>query len=106
MFTRFVLFYTTKTPLTSICTPIFATTLFDSLFKHFKTIDFKEKEVVVIITLLNNIIQFDRDRAEDSVLFAYKIQPKLVDMYIKYGWQVDDSLQVDPIDAGVIELIT
>ena len=84
--------------------PVFATTLSDSLIKRFKTIGYPEKEVVARITLKTDIPQIEGDRIEDSVLFAYKVQSKLVSVFKKNGWNTDDPLQVDFIDAGVIEL--
>lgn len=81
-----------------------ATTLSDSLLKHFKTISYPEKEVVARITLQTDIPQIEGDRVEDSVLLAYKVQAKLVSVFRKHGWQGADSLEIDPIDAGVIEL--
>ena len=81
-----------------------ATTLSDSLTKHFKTIDYPEKVVAARITLKTNIPQIEGDSVEDSVLFAYKTQSKLVSTFKNHGWQTDDPMQVDMIDAGVIEL--
>ena len=84
--------------------PVFATSLSDSLIKRFKTISYPEKEVIARITLKTEVPQIKGDRMEDSVLFAYKVQSKLVSVFKKNGWHTDDPLQVDPIDAGVIEL--
>lgn len=81
-----------------------ATTLSDSLVKRFKTIGYPEKKVVARITLKTDIPQIKGDRIEDSVLFAYKTQSKLVSTFKKHGWQADNLMQVDIIDAGVIEL--
>ncbi|NOY12864.1 MAG: hypothetical protein GXP51_04025 [Deltaproteobacteria bacterium] len=81
-----------------------ATTLSDSLLKYFKTISYPEKEVVARITLQTDIPQIEGDRVEDSVLLSYKAQAKLVSVFKKHGWQADDPLEIDPIDAGVIEL--
>ena len=82
----------------------FATTLSDSLIKRFKTISYPEKEVTAQITLQTEIPEISGDRIEDSVLLAYNTQAKLVSVFKKNGWQADDPLQVDMIDAGVIEL--
>ena len=69
-----------------------------------KATSYPEKEIVARITLKTDIPQIEGDRAEDSVVFAYKIQAKLVAVFKKHGWQADDALEIDPIDAGVIEL--
>ncbi len=84
--------------------PAYSTTLIDSLVKSFKTIGYPENEVVARITFQTDIPQITGDRTEDSVLLAYKIQNKLVSTFLQNGWQTDDSLQVDIIDAGIIEL--
>ena len=81
-----------------------ATTLSDSLIKRFKTISYPNDKITVQITLQTEIPEISGDRTEDSVLLAYKTQAKLVSVFKKGGWRVDDPLQVDLIDAGVIEL--
>ena len=84
--------------------PVFATTLSDSLIKRFKTISYPEKEVVVRITLKTDVPKIEGDRIEDSVLLSYKVQSKLVSVFKKNGWNTDNPLQVDIINAGLIEL--
>lgn len=103
MLNVFISLCTATILLLSAC-PVFATTLSDSLIKHFKTIGYPEKEVTARITLKTDVPQIEGDRMEDSVLFAYKVQSKLVSVFKKNCWQADDPLQVEYIDAGVIEL--
>ena len=100
---RSLLFYVL---LAGLFTPQFAcaTTLVDTLNKRFKTISYPEKEVTAQITLQTSIPEISGDRTEDSVLLAYKVQTKLVSIFKKNGWQADDPLLVDSIDAGLIEL--
>lgn len=81
-----------------------ATTLVDSLNKQFKRFDYPHETVTARITLQTEIPDIVGDRLEDSVLLAYKIQAKLVSVFKKNGWQPEDSLLTDVLDAGLVEL--
>ena len=84
--------------------PAAATTLVDTLNKHFKKISYPNDEITAQMTLQTEIPEISGDKSEDSFLLAYKVQAKLVSVFKKNGWKADDQLQVDPIDAGLIEL--
>ncbi len=81
-----------------------ATTLSDTLIKTFKTAEFEPKEVVAKITLSTDIPQSQTGNPQEAVIRAYKLQAKMASVFKKAGWQEDDQLQVDPLDAGLIEL--
>ena len=81
-----------------------ATTLSDTLKKRFKKISYPNDEVVASITLQTEIPDIPGDRIKDSVLLAYKTQAKLISVFKQNGWQEADTLLVDSIDAGLIEL--
>ena len=81
-----------------------ATTLVDTLNKRFKKISYPNDEIVASITLQTEIPDISGDHTEDSVLLAYKIQAMLVSVFKQNGWQAEDALLVDSINAGLIEL--
>lgn len=81
-----------------------ATTLSDSLVKRFKTISYPEQDVIARINLQTTIPSVRGGKVGDAVLLAYKLQSKLVATFNKAGWLHDDQVQIDPIDAGLIEI--
>ncbi len=81
-----------------------ATTLVDSLNKQFKRFDYPHETVTARITLQTEIPDIVGDQLKDSVLLAYKTQAKLVSVFKKSGWQLEDSLLADVLDAGLVEL--
>ena len=86
------------------CSLASATTLSDTLIKTFKTIELYPKEVTATITLATNIPPANTGTTEEAVMLAYKLQAKMVSVFKKGGWQEDDQLQIDPLDAGLVEL--
>lgn len=82
-----------------------ATTLSDSLVKRFKTIDLPHQEVTARIVLTTDVPRLDGERNEDTVLLAYRTHAKLVSVFRNNGWQADDPLLIEVIDAGSISLL-
>lgn len=80
-----------------------ATTLVDSLNKHFKKISYPSDEVVVKITIQTEIPDIFGESKKESVLLAYRTQAKLVSVFQQNGWN-DNPLLINDIDAGIIEL--
>ena len=80
-----------------------ATTLVDSLNKHFKKIKYPNDEVVVKITIQTEIPDISGESTKDSVLLSYNTHAKLVSIFKQNGWN-DSLLLIDDIDVGLIEL--
>ena len=83
-----------------------ATELVDQLDKQFKTAGYPEEEVVVRMAIKTQILEERGERLEDTYLQAMKVHRKLLSMMEKNGWGQEDSLLIDVIETGGIQLVT
>ena len=81
-----------------------ATDLVDTLNKKFKKISFPHEEVTAKITIVTPVIYLKGNKKEHDAFRALQVHEKLVSIFKQNGWEKDNQLLTDVIDAGEIEL--
>ncbi|MBM9514875.1 hypothetical protein [Desulfogranum marinum] len=82
-----------------------ATTLNDTLIKDFKEEHYPYEEVIATINLQTNLKYLQGNSQQQDFFRALKTHEKMVYHYLKNGWSRSNQLNINTINAGLVELV-